>query len=313
MDNLFNDPLLHVLQVLLVALVVEAVMPWPERFHPLSIFRIVAKNLALRVNPKQQRADSQRFIAGILAPIILVAPLLICLVLFRALLAVPEIFDLIMLTAALSYAPVLNQTNKLKQHLFKENKALAKDCLKPIVLRDTSSLSEMGLIKAGIESQVLRFSHQYLTVILVFLFAGSIAAVCYRLCYEMAQQWNPKIAHNRVFAKPVAGLVNLLKIPAALMLSALFSLMSGFKQVKSKSRYFSFVINAYLSSASAVLKHNLAGPAIYDGEKVRRDAFKPGREPELADIVHATKLIRSLQSFIGLFVIGLLALLIVLK
>ena len=87
--------------------------------------------------------------------------------------------------------------------LKKEKKLLARQWVSTLVKRDTSSLSDIGIAKAAMESLILRFVYQVVTTLLVFLALGSVSALAYRLALICFWEWKRPYSAHAPFACPM--------------------------------------------------------------------------------------------------------------
>jgi adenosylcobinamide-phosphate synthase len=191
--------------IMLVVIVIERVWPVSKKYHPLTVFRLLAHRMALKVNPDPKRSKQQKIISGALAMIVILVPLLLPIGLFIQLADIPQFFDGLLLLIALQFQDVLSQAKKVTLALNREKKALARHFLSDSCLRKTDNLSEVGLCKATIESTLLRFTYQYIGVLFWFLWAGGLAALSYRLIIELSQVWNTKRREHVHFGQPVSA------------------------------------------------------------------------------------------------------------
>ncbi|MDO6695126.1 cobalamin biosynthesis protein [Aliiglaciecola sp. 3_MG-2023] len=275
------------LLVIIIALLLEWLIPWPEKAHPLTLLRLMATNLAARVNPNAPRSAAQQRISGSLAIIVLLAPILVIISIPLFLAQYPLFFDAIMLLVAIQFQPIRRHFKGLEKALKSEKKNLARHHLNGIVLRDTSTLSPMGIAKAAIESLNQRFIYQQLAIIFWYLLAGGLGALVVRMLIELNQVWNMKRPKNRYFGLPIALLTQLLVCLPQLIFALIFSMITnpvgafkGVKSVPSKSHINSFV----KGMIGGGLGIQLGGPAIYHNTKVRYPRVGASREVRFADL-----------------------------
>jgi len=214
--------------LVITALLIERVLPWPEKYHPLTLFRLIAANLAKKVNPSKPRSSAQRRISGSLSIIILLLPMLAILIFYEFIAQFPIFLELLMLVIALQFQKVVRQFKWTQRSIKQDKKVLARQHLSQIVLRDTNNLSPIGLGKAGIESILSRFFYQQFAVILWFVAFGGLAALTIRLLFELSQSWNTKLSHNQDYGLPVATLCKLAYAIPGIIYGFLFALGYGF-------------------------------------------------------------------------------------
>lgn len=284
--ELFFHPQLQAVWLLLVVVMIEKLWRWPAKYHPLSFFRLLASRMAAKVNPKGHSIGQQR-LSGSLGPIVVLAPILVCIELFIYLTEFPAFFDAFLLFMALTYQPVLDALGKIQRALDAGKKSLARNLAQPLLLRDTEQLTSMGLSKAVIESGLLRFYHQYAAVLFWYMLLGGLGALTYRLLYEFSQVWNVRQAEYRYFGAPLAWVCRWLQFFPS-RLSMLLLLLVHAPQKGSKAgiqqgaqRTPRVTLLAYSGAALGI---QLGGPAFYNGNKVRLSKCGGERQAEPANI-----------------------------
>lgn len=265
-------PVFQPLWVMILVMLIERLWFWPEAYHPLSFFRLLANSMARKVNKANDNSQVQQLISGSLAILVLLVPIILILLVLTNLAEFPIFFDGLLLLISLRFSPILAGNKKLAQALKEDKKALARNILNPFVLRETDKLSPLGIAKATIESTLLRFSYQYCGVLFWFLLLGGTGAFAYRLIFEFAQVWNTKLARFRYFGKPAARLLVLLSwLPvrvAALCMAVSENFSGTFKALRQSGRQHSQHA-ALLAMHGGALSIELGGPAYYDGQKIR--------------------------------------------
>ena len=166
-------------------------------------------------------------------------------------------------------------------------KVLARQTLAPMVLRETASLSEVGVIKACIESVILRFHQQYLFTLFIFLVFGPVAALSLRLLYEFSQSWNVKLKRFSIFGQPCAKtLAFLLWLPvriSALLCALIHNISGSFKALRALPSS-SSTHQVVLALQGGALGIQLSGPVIYDQNKKRSTKCGGPNQASIVDI-----------------------------
>jgi adenosylcobinamide-phosphate synthase len=165
------------------------------------------------------------------------------------------------------------------------------------VLRETDRLSAVGIAKASIESLLLRFNQQFISVIFWYFILGGVGALSYRLLYEFTHCWNTKLVRFTHFGQPLARLVQVLQwLPVRLACVALVVAQNVSGAIQA---YRSFVSNKgphktahmlLLNLQGGALGIELSGPAYYDGQKIRSATCAGQRQVRHMDIkrtIHA--------------------------
>mgnify|MGYP000296527315 FL=1 len=182
--------------ILLAALLLEAWLPIPAKWKPSALIPLLQR-LVRRVNPKQA-SPKQQWMAGLLLPLVVIIPSLIASWSIRNLAPWEMLFDTLLLTWLLESQPLKECLLAVRQLLQQDKVALARLQLSRWVLRDTQSLSNMGVCKAAIEMSMLRLLSQWFTVAFGYLLLGIHGALFCRLIQLLAQSCNMKLAANRL-------------------------------------------------------------------------------------------------------------------
>ncbi len=308
---IISSPLLMSAVILVGVVCLEALWYWPTKFHPLTFFRFIAHRMEKRVNRAQKSSPGQNRIAGSLGMLLLIAPFAICIQLFLSLVHFRWFFDALVLLIALSFHADFRQYKRVRRTVEAQQKHLAKDGLNQLVLRKTETLSPLGCAKAAMESIVLRFYYQFVTIVFWYLVAGPVAALVVRLVYECRQVWNIKHNRTRFFGAPANGLFNLLcALPCYLgsLVIGLFyrpfaTLPVWFSQLTQSLR------QRIVSLTAVAIQAELGGPVIYETNKLRLLRFnrasptKVGHLNVMQQYVQGAKVIILVNSILILTII----------
>ena len=288
-DTLLSEQLLPFWVVLLIVFV-ERYVPWPDKYHPISFIKALAMGMQAKVLSLERNSIRQQKISGALACIVLLLPFCSMLAVFKYLSEYPIFFEALMLLVALRFQEIPKQTRRVCAALLKQQKMLARHALSQIVIRETEKMSPLGMVKANIESLLLRYSYQYCSVIFWYLLTGGVGALIYRLVYELSLCWNNKLARFKYFGQPVRHVVNVLQwLPsklASLSVVLAVNISQGsaalFQSVSYQCNHL-FVLNV----CGASLGIELGGPAFYEQQKVRTKKCGGNRQIILADNARA--------------------------
>ncbi|MDR6983391.1 adenosylcobinamide-phosphate synthase [Rheinheimera pacifica] len=281
----------------------------PATYHPLTLFRYYARQLAKKVHPDPNRPPQQQLISGNLAVIVATAPpLLLCYSLYQFS-ELPQLLDALLLYISLDWQQQRKHILSVSDSLKRGQLMLAKEQATKLVLRDTSRLTAMGISKAMLESTVLRNTKLMLGVCCWFLGGGGIAALAYRLLQELAQQWNSKLPLNTHFGVPAAWLATITAAPALLISSVILALQHGisrcYKQIRQIPRLnissLSFLL---LCCTSVAVRCNLGGPAYYGNTKLLRSRIPYQRDPAWQDIGNAVRVVHFVQLYFMLLALS---------
>lgn len=272
--------------VLLLIVITERYLPWPDKYHPVSFIKVLAMGMQAKVLSPERTSIHQQKISGTLACIVLLLPFCAILAVLKYLSEYPVFFEALMLLVALRFQDITKQTQKVTAALTKQQKMLARHALSQIVIRETKKMSPLGMVKANIESLLLRYSNQYCSVIFWYLLSGGVGAFIYRFIYELSLCWNPKLTRFKNFGQPVRNLVNILQwlpgklasLCVVLAVNISLGLKALFQGVSYQCNHL-FVLNL----CGASLGIELGGPAYYEQQKVRTQKCGGYRKIILAD------------------------------
>lgn len=283
--------------ILISVLALKTVVSHFVSHEPLRAFQFYCQQLSRKVN-KSDNSQHQQKIAGLVAILVTLIPLMIILWLFSDFVAVDYLWQGLLLYFALGTMSLKAESQKIAQALVANKNYEAKQLLNSLVLRDTSQLSVVGLSKATIEMQLLRTLQQGYVVAFIFLFLGPLAALSYRLLLEMHYSWNPKLNSFIHFGFYPAQFVYFCQwLPVRLFSILLLLLNSGRNSLLfwrlSKRFFFELTNHLVISIFAFVQEIKLGGVAMYQQKKLRRIAFNDlAKQPQATDIIHANKQIK---------------------
>jgi adenosylcobinamide-phosphate synthase len=287
LNSLIPLPLLANMQPMLIvcaALAIEKLIPISSSIDPLSFFRFVCQRMASKVLG-QQCSSKQLMTSGSLALLLLVLPLLIVAYLVLQFASYQWLLDILLLWLLIQFTGNIKIVTRGIDALQTDKKQLAKELLQQTSLRNTQSLSSLGLAKASLEAIFLRYHHQQFTTILCYLLLGPIAALCYRLCYEANQVWNIKLKEFHYFGRLTNIITQMFQLIPSLVMSISFVLISSPKAlilhlkqkplIKSIKQAIGLLGNQslLLQTLSSALNVNTGGPVMYGTTKKQRTRF----------------------------------------
>jgi adenosylcobinamide-phosphate synthase len=301
----------HVL-ILMVVLLIKSLVSHFIAHEPLRFFKFYCLQLGNKVN-NGKNSTSHQTIAGLLALLVTLIPIAIILWLFADFVAVDYVWQGLLLYLALGSLNLGQINKRIAQALVAKQNYLAKQTLKPLLLRETEQLSQVGLSKAAIEMQLLRSVQEIYVVSFIFVSIGPLAALSYRLLLEIHYCWNTKLAQYKYFGFYSQLFIQFIQwLPSRLM--ALLILLSTVGQGSllfwrlTRMHIFKLNNDFIIAVFAFSLTVRLGGVAIYQEEKLRKLAFNDlGKQPEPRDIIKATQKV-NLAIYSSLFLLVLLAL-----
>ena len=298
MSELFNSlPLVVQNMIVLLAVVMLKILfsklsPSIKQQAFFSFYRFYCQQLAEKVN-KEKNSNTQRKIAGFIATLITITPLVIIVWLFAAFIAVPIIWQCILLFVALGSFNLNPLGRNVAKTLAAHDKYQAKQLITPWLFRDTEQLSPIGISKACIEMIALRKLQQHFIVGCYFIFIGPLAALTFRLLLETHYSWNIKQHKFYDFGRFINVITNILQwLPSRLFLMLLIftsinqSTLLFWRLIK--KQFFMINNNIIINYLSYILNIKLGGVAMYNKNKVQRLSFnEQGQQPQAKDIIAA--------------------------
>ncbi len=276
--------------VLLLVVLIEHYLPWPDKFHPITFIKILAKGMQAKVLFAERNSKRQQKMSGALACIVLLLPFCSILIVIKYFSEYPIFFEALMLLVALRFKDITKQTRRVTAALSKQQKMLARHALSQIVLRETQKMSSLGMVKANIESILLRYSYQYCAVIFWYFISGGMGALTYRLIYELSLCWNNKLPKFRHFGRPVRHVVNILQwLPSKLACLSIVLVVNINQGTKALFQRISYQCNHLfiLNLCGASFGIELGGPAYYEQRKVLSSKCGGNRPVILSDNIRA--------------------------
>ncbi|EKO3398800.1 cobalamin biosynthesis family protein [Vibrio fluvialis] len=274
MDEIFHTFYANgALLVMWGALLFHLILPIPRSAHPVTLWHKFAEILADKVNTNASYAQSQ--LSGTLAWLLMILPTVVVCVALKPLVWQPQLFELALLLLALDWRSQEQLANRMASALAKDDKKLARSLLMPYVNRDTSTLSPLGLGKAGAETVIMGFGRNVVCVLFWYALLGGIGAFIYRLMVELARAWSPSRARFQPFGLPVVRAVAVLEFVPLRLFSLLIIVGNQaahtLQNTLQQSRSWPLPGPGWLLCAVGnKLELSLGGPAIYGEQKAVR-------------------------------------------
>lgn len=281
------------LTLLLVVIVIERYFHIPPSYHPGTLLRHLTLSIASKVN---KRGQHQQTIAGIISTVLVLSLVLgACFsILYFAML--PMFFEALFLLLMLNARQLLECAYSIKTSLDNNKKNLAREQLNQLCIRDSDTLSTMGVIKATIEGIIQRVSQNYFNIIIYYAVFGIYSACIVAIFNTLAHTWNPKKQKFRHFGQFSSNIAKVLNTPIQIILCLLLALLYGFKHLALRHiKWHRYGAGALLTTSANVLKRELGGAVMYDNIKIRRAKLGSDTLPQINDIKHTHYIISQLQ------------------
>lgn len=267
----------------LIAIALERWLPWPEQWHPVSLFRLFAQYLENKVNKPSYAPEQQRF-AGVLAVLLLLLLTLIptAIVVYAA--DFSKLLGAVVLLGCMRRQHYVAVLNKVETLALKRQKRAARALLARIDFRETHDLSLHGLLKATAELRALSIIHHRWAPLIAWLLGGPILALCLRVLIELSSLWPICKPRYRYFGLASRAAYALLLGPVFFVLSLIPATLArlGKRRPAEKIKRSSAWIRPsamWLDSLSRCHKIALGGPIKVQNYRISRQRFA-GIAPE---------------------------------
>lgn len=297
----------HVAVVIALAVLADALLGEPSRYHPLVGFGSFASATERLLYTKFKLQSKPRLIqniVGLSAVFAVVSPIV-------TLTAVPPVLDMLHKTSYSPYRYIWDVlalylaigATSLSQHALEVKKALdASDlnCARTrvgwIVSRDTAALQAPDVCRAAVESVLENGNDAVFGAIFWYVLLGAPGAVAFRLLNTLDAMWGYKSERYLHFGWAAARLDDVMNwIPArltALTYSLCGNVVSGLRCWRLQARaWYSPNAGPVMAAGAGSLQVELGGSAIYHGQLKHRPRLGDGQAPQAKDIDRAVRLV----------------------
>ncbi|MGB1291343.1 MAG: cobalamin biosynthesis protein CobD/CbiB [Pseudoalteromonas sp.] len=295
--------------VFLLALLVERFLPLSSWYHPDTFLSVIYRALGKRVY-RDKEPNSYQYLSSILCFSLVILVIITITVLLLEFAYYPELLAGLILYICLQWQTPQKKALRIARLLRQNQKATARELLKPLVARDVSKLSNAGICKATMETFALRVARHYFAVIFIYLVFGAMATLSYHLLSLMHQAWRSDLPPNNAFLRPISGLLFILEWLPIRLLTITVALSKATKQsihyIKHYGRHFYQSNSGWLLSAcSASVGVQLGGPAMYQAQRFNKMRIGTERLPKAEDIAVLVSRLNQARGFWLLVIFGI--------
>lgn len=284
--------------ILLLALIMDRVLGEPKSWHPLITFgRWVDQCQAWCQLPLSWSVFSQRLF-GVFAWLLAVVPLLLLWGLLESLLPtlILNALAVVIVYFSIGWQSLREHGLAIANPLLKRDLVQARIAVSYIVSRDTDSLNEEQVAKAGIESVLENGSDAVFAPIFWFLILGVPGAILYRLANTLDAMWGYKTnkwLHFGWCAARVDDVLNYLPAKLVVFSYALCGQYSNAMQAARapEARWKSPNAGPVMAAGAASLGLAVGGEAVYFGKTESRPVLGKGEVPQAKDLVRSITLV----------------------
>lgn len=302
--------MIPVFQILL-ALLLDALLGEPRRWHPLVGFGRLAQGVEARLYGGACLSARQRRWRGRLAWALLVLPPTGLLALLLHALPVTgsdQLLGTAVLYLALGRRALHEHAARVAAALQAGDLPRARQGVGHMVSRDTAPLDGSGISRATIESVLENGNDAIFGTLFWFLLLGAPGALLYRLANTLDAMWGYRNARYRHFGQAAARLDDALNWAPARLTALSYALAGHLASAlrcwrRQAPRWAGRNAGAVMASGSGALQVRLGGPAWYHGQPVHRPVLGTGRLPAATDIVRSSRFV---DRALGLWLVVLL-------
>ncbi|MDH5484428.1 MAG: adenosylcobinamide-phosphate synthase CbiB [Gammaproteobacteria bacterium] len=280
--------------ILFIALLIDSVIGDPRRYHPLSGFGHCANWLERKLNDPSW---SHNRVSGIVSLLVLVLPFVLLVYWLRNLAGQPWLIDVLVVYFAIGRKSLIQHARAVMVPLQQGQLETAREKVAMIVSRDTGSMQEHDVLRAGLESIIENSNDAIFGAIFWYLLAGVEGVLVYRLVNTLDAMWGYKTNRFMMFGWAAAKFDDLLNwLPSRLTVFT-FAILSGhliaviktsFRQGRACSSPNAGPVMAAGASALAIC---LGGAASYHGQVINKPVLGFGAQPVVADLERAMNLV----------------------
>ena len=295
--------------IIFIALLLDAILGEPQRYHPLVGFGLYAAKLEGILNtPGQGRFK------GVLALLISVLPVVVVVGFIQSIVELPQLIEIILLYLAIGRKSLMQHAQAVITPLETNNLSLAKQKIALIVSRDTNKMQKDDVVKATIESVIENSNDAIFGALFWFLIAGAPGVVMYRLVNTLDAMWgykNERFIHFGWAAARLDDWLNWLRARLTVLSFAVFGkfikvVNTAFQQgLKCSSKN----AGPVMAAGACALAIKLGGDACYQGRQISKPELGYGQSAELMDIKRSMQLVNN-TVVLWLLVIIMVALLV---
>lgn len=273
--------------MVLAALLLDAVLGEPRRFHPLIGFGHLATKA-------EKHAYQDSVPAGLMVLLFLLLPFIALAIAIQCLeLRLIEVF---LLYLTIGWHSLNAHAGRVRDALQSGDLPAARQLAGQILSRDTTALDQRGITGASIESLLENGNDAVFGAIFWFVLAGLPGVLLYRLSNTLDAMWGYRTQRYRRFGWAAARLDDLLNFLPARLTALSYAVLGQSGNALRCWRgqggtWKSPNAGPVMAAGAGSLGLQLGGDAVYHGQARSRPPLGAGRQPRADDIDRARRLI----------------------
>jgi len=275
----------------MTAMLVDALVGEPRRFHPLVAFGRVASAIERRVHADRRHAGVLAWCVAVVVPVVLLGAM-------RAWStgAVAFGIDVLVLYGALGRRSLGEHARPVADALSAGHLAAARDAVGRMVSRDTDALDARGVAAAATESVLENGHDAVFGALFWFLLLGAPGALLFRLANTLDAMWGYRTPRYERFGWCAARADDLLGYVPARLTALTYGAMGDFAAAmrcwrRQAPAWDSPNAGPVMAAGAGALHVSLGGAAPYHGQWEPRPILGEGDAPDAGTIRRALRLV----------------------
>ncbi|MDH2919373.1 MAG: adenosylcobinamide-phosphate synthase CbiB [Sideroxydans sp.] len=281
----------------LAAVLLDALLGEPRRFHPLAGLGNWARRIEKLCYPSNALRDTRLYLLGIAAVFLAISPFFLLALWLQSLPVLGVIFSVLLLYFCIAPRSLREHAMRVFAALKSADLATARLAVSMMVSRDTTQLNENSVAKATVESVLENGNDAIFAALFWYVVAGLPGVILYRLSNTLDAMWGYRNARYNYFGWAAARLDDVLNFIPARLTSLSYAMLG-----KTRSALHCWRTQAPLwdspnagpvmASGAGALQVKLGGAAIYHGVSEARPLLGCGAEVAAGDIARAVALVQ---------------------
>jgi len=283
--------------MILAAVLLDRLLGEPRRFHPLSGFGWLARQVEKIFYGVADDASAMRHARGIAAVCVLLAPLVLLSTWLQQFAIFGALFSITLLYFAIAPRSLREHAERVSDACRAGDLPAARQAVGRMVSRDTSQLGEADVAKAAVESVLENGNDAIFAALFWFAVAGAPGVLLYRLSNTLDAMWGYRNARYNEFGWAAARLDDVLNFIPARLTALSYALLGHTRSALQCWRlqapaWDSPNAGPVMAAGAGALQVQLGGAAIYQGELHERPVLGCGAQACCADIACAVRLMQ---------------------
>ena len=284
--------------IAVAAVLLDALLGEPTRWHPLVGFGRWARYFERRLNTNTMRGPPAQRLLGVLAVGVAVGPWVLLVVVVSGLPALHSWVAVAALYFALGHQSLRQHAQRVHRALEAGNLDEARVQVSYMVSRDTAKMDQRAVAAAAVESVLENGNDAVFGALFWFLVAGAPGVLLFRLSNTLDAMWGYRTPRYLYFGWAAARFDDVLNFVPARLTALTYALIGS---TGTALRCWRLQARAWespnagpvMAAGAGALGLGLGGGAYYHGEWEERPPLGVGIPPDAGSIRAALKLVRS--------------------